>query len=117
MEIVIINQKITKKELKEIAQNNHGDMVKGVVDLSKNNMALGGDMHADAEEVMLNNGSKQEDLWGFNIFPDSPEDKRYEYISFINIRPRQNNFDMTIQDPTLRKKMKTVIEGLIDYHE
>ena len=60
MEITIIKAKISKLQLQHIAQNNYGHMVKGVADLQLKMIALGGEMHADAEQKLLESGAKQE---------------------------------------------------------
>ncbi|OGX08404.1 MAG: hypothetical protein A2Z88_02185 [Omnitrophica WOR_2 bacterium GWA2_47_8] len=109
----IIRQPLTLNELNKIAQENHGEMAKGVVDLGRKIMALGGELHADAEAVLLKDGSKQEDLWGFNIYPAKPRDQWVEYTSFINIRPSQNNRALKIQDVKLQERVRSVIESLI----
>ena len=114
MEIRIIKQKISPEELKSMAKANYGDMVKGVVDIQKKVLALGGELHADAEGVLLKNGSRQEDLWGFNIFPDREKEKRIEYTSLINIRPSHENFKIEIQSLDLRSRVKSVIDFFIE---
>jgi len=70
---------------------------------------LGGEMHADAEEILLKDGSKQADLWGFNILLDKAKDECLMYESFINIRPRDNNKDLDVKDPKVRGEMKRII--------
>lgn len=114
MEIKIINQPISLSEADDIAQKNYGEMAKGVVDLNRKIIALGGELHADAESLLLENGSKQEDLWGFNIYPQKPREDRLKYTSFINIRPSQNNTAIEIQDENLKNEIKNVIESLIE---
>lgn len=114
MVVQVIREKINYRQLKQIAQENFGEMVKGVVDLKKKILALGGELHADAEAVLLKEGSKQEDLWGFNIYPDRPPAERIEYSSFINIRPSQGNRAMDIQDKNLKQRIGEVIGSLIE---
>lgn len=112
-EIIIITSQITLKELKEIAKQRFGDMVKGVVDLEKGIMALGGDLHADEEFLLLQNGSKQENLWGVNLYPDLPTEEMVEFDSMINIRPRQNNRSRDVENEEIRKQIFTIIKKLI----
>ncbi len=114
MDIKIIKKRITEVELKQIAEDSFGDLVKGVVDINLRMMALGGELHADCESVLLANGSKQPDLWGFNIYLDSSKEDRIEFISFINIRPKNGNRSMEILDKNLRSKMKEIIDLLIE---
>lgn len=114
MNIKIYISKVPLQELKAHAQATFGDMVKGVVDLRQRSLALGGELHADCEKVLLEHGSKQEDLWGFNIYPDKTKSDRLEYTSLINIRPTQNNLHVEVKDEGRRQQMRSVIDGLID---
>ena len=109
MGIQIINRSISKIELTELAKEYYEDLIKGVVDIERKIVALGGEMHADAEEVLLKNGSKQSDLWGFNILLNKPREECLMYESFINIRPRDNNKALEVSDPAVREKMKSII--------
>ena len=98
---------IEKKDLEIYKSNPYDSMIKYVVDISKSLIALGGEMHSDAERVLLENGSIQEYLWGANIYPwgDIIE---IEYTSLINIRPNSGNRSMEIQDDTIREKVKKI---------
>lgn len=113
MQIKIIKNPITKLELEKLAKSNYGNMIKGVVDVEKDIIALGGELHADAETVLLQQGSIQENLWGFNIYTDLPKNKRIEYTSFINIRPSHDNNSLEVQNRILKNKIKIIIDKLI----
>ncbi|MFH1283402.1 MAG: DUF5674 family protein [bacterium] len=113
MNIEIIKTKISKQKLHKIAKNNYGNMVKGVIDIHLKIIALGGELHADAEAILLQKGSNQQDLWGFNIYIDKPISKRIQYTSFINIRPAQNNRSLEIKNAELKAKIKRIIDSLI----
>lgn len=114
MVIEIIKDKISKEKLKVIAANNYGNMLKGVVDINQKIIALGGELHADAEEMLLQNDSIQKYLWGFNIYPDKSNEERLEYTSFINIRPSQGNRSLEIQDQELKNKIRKIVDSLIE---
>lgn len=109
MDIKIIDKKISDAELREIARDFYGDIIKGVVDVRREILAMGGEYHMDANNVLIENGSKQEDIWGFNWYFDRQGDEKIEYISLINIRPKQNNRTMEVEDETLRGRIKKVI--------
>jgi len=109
MLIKIIDQKITESELREIAKDFYIVMIKGVVDVERGILAMGGDYHIDANIVLIENGSRQQDIWGFNWYFDRAGDERIEYVSLINIRPAQGNRTMEVQDMSLRDTMKTII--------
>lgn len=81
---LIIRKKASKKELQEISERFSG-YIKVVVDIKRKTLAGGGDRHADDEKILLEDGSKQRDLWGggFDL-----ETKEVDYNSIINLRPR-----------------------------
>lgn len=113
MEIKIITDTISKEEVKKLAEDTFGDMVKAVVDIEKKIIAIGGELHADAEAVLIDYGSKQKNIWGINIYPDKPKNERIEYISLINIRPKQNNMSMKIEDTALQNIINEIINSVI----
>ncbi len=88
-------------------------MVKGVVDVEQGVIAIGGEYHIDANNILIQNGSQQKNLWGFNVRLDKPPDSWIEYTSLINIRPAEGNPDMEIQDLALRATMKKIIDSRI----
>ena len=64
----ILQQAISISELKELAQNTFGDMIKCVADVKRGLLAVDADLHADLERLLLEDGSAQESLWGFNLW-------------------------------------------------
>lgn len=109
----IIRLRLTPDELHAIMTTRTGDMLKVVVDLSRRLLALGLDLHADGEQALLDDGSRQEDLWGANVYPEKQRAAAIEYTSLINIRPRQDNRSMNIQDPTRREAVAAVLHELL----
>lgn len=112
MEIKIVRTKISKDELKKLAQAQFGDMVKAVVDIQTGVMAIGGELHSDAEALLIDDGSSQQDLWGINLYPESQRNL-IEYKSLINIRPHQNNRSLGIQDENIKAAIKKTVDGLL----
>jgi len=114
MSIHILTNKISRAELKTIAQETFEVMVKAVVDVEKGTLALGGELHADANAALLESGSEQKHLWGINLYPDKKLEDWIEYIALINIRPATGNRSMEIKDPHLRGKIQEIICTLIE---
>jgi hypothetical protein len=112
-EIVVIDRRIEPATLRRLVEEQFEDMVKFVVDLERGIAAVGGELHADEEEVLLARGSRQEDLWGANYYPGRGPDGCIEYTSLINIRPAQGNRGMTIDDPELRARIRDLTYRLI----
>ena len=113
MEIKVFDSQISKEELLALAKSGYGDMVKGVIDINKRLLVLGGELHSDCEQVLLDRGSKQADLWGFNIYPGKTRGEYLEYTSLINIRPRQGNMDRDIKDLNLRRQIKNIVDEMV----
>lgn len=109
----IIENKITLSELATIAEEGFGDFVKAVVDIEKGSMVIGGELHADEESLLLANGSKQENLWGINIYPENTVDTRIEFDSMINIRPKTGNRSRGVDDVTTQTKIIKIVNDLI----
>jgi len=78
-----------------------------------NRLAVGGEMHADAEQLLLEAGAHQAELWGANFYPFEPPGKRIEYTSFINIRPRDGNRSMEVEGVEIRAQIKRLCQELL----
>jgi len=88
-------------------------MVEFVADVGRGVIALGGELRADAEQVLLDAGSRQEDLWGANYYPGRGRHGCVEFTSLINISPTRGNRGMEIADPVLRERILTMAHELI----
>ena len=113
MAIQIIRTAITRAELSSAAESQFGDMVKGVVDVQRRLLAIGGELHSDEESDLLEDGSEQNDLWGINLYPAEAGDDWIEFDSMINIRPALNNRSRDVEDPALRDTIRSVVTGLV----
>ena len=109
----IITEAITKQELKELALERFGDLVKAVVDIERGVMSVGGELHSDEEAQLLENGSEQNNLWGINLYPDLSADQWLEFDSMINLRPGQNNSSRGVEDEQIRKKIVRIVNSLV----
>ena len=105
----IVNEKISHADLAKISEHYFGDMTKGVVDVEKEIVAIDAELHADLETLLLENGSRQEQLWGINLYSDENGEDFIEFDSLINIRPRQNNRGRGVNDPAIREKIREII--------
>lgn len=107
--ILIFIKKATVRELDKI-QAEYGSFVKVVVDIEKEIIAAGAAMHYDEEKLLLEDGSKQANLWGGGIDLESGE---IDFDSMINIRPNQDNHSRTVMDVGTQAKMRMVIKKLL----
>ena len=113
MSIEIIRDKISKNKLSDIAKNQFGDFVKAVADIEKEIMAIGGELHADEEVILLEQGSEQANLWGINLYPQKSGDEWIEFNSMINIRPSQGNLSRGVESEEVRERIRKVVEKLV----
>jgi hypothetical protein len=109
----LIDKSISITELKKKSSQMFGGLVKAVVDIKKEVMVVDGQMHADEEKYLLDTGSKQDDLWGINLYPDLKGDNFIEFDSIINVRPRLNNFSRGIENKAIRKKIIMIVNQLL----
>jgi len=102
----IVNDKISVDELRKIAEETFGELVKAVVDVEKEVMAVVGELHSDEEMLLLSSGSKQKNLWSINLYPEKyPNEDWIEFDSIINLRPYFGNKSRGVDDPEVRKKL------------
>ncbi|MDY7015148.1 MAG: DUF5674 family protein [Cyanobacteriota bacterium] len=109
MKIHLIRDRATKEQLDEMLQALKG-YIKLAVDVERGILAGGGELHAECESVLLEDGSRQENVWGADW---NPFTQKVTYESLINIRPRQNNRSMEIQDSKLREQIARVVQNLL----
>lgn len=113
MEIKIVREPIKLDELREIAKNQFGNLVKAVVDIEQEIMAIGGELHADEEILLSEDGSRRENTWGINLYPEKTGDDWIEFDSMINIKPQHNNRSRGVENADIQEKIKTIINKLV----
>ncbi len=109
----LVNKQITTKELKMMSSRTFGGLIKCVVDIKKGIMIVDADMHADQEKFLLETGSKQDDLWGINLYPELPPSEFIEFDSMINVRPRLNNFSRGVENKKIRELIIKTVTKLV----
>lgn len=106
----ILDAVVTVVELRQIAATVFGDMIKAVVDVDRELIAIDAELHSDLEALLLENGSKQNSLWGINFYPDIDDDDFVEFDSMVNIRPSQGNKSRGVDSPEVQKKIMRVVD-------
>ena len=110
----VIKDRISVDELKEMAQEMFGNLVKAVVDVEEGVMSIGGELHSDEEAQLLEQGSKQHDLWGINLYPEMEDDCWIEFDSLINIRPSAGNRTRGVDDSEIREAIVEIVNNLVE---
>ena len=110
----LVSKKVSLKEIKKVAGDKFGDLVKAVVDVDKKIMVIDGELHSDEEALLLSKGSKQENLWGINLYPELKGKDFIEFDSMINVKPSFGNASRGVDDPRVRAKIIKIVENLIE---
>ncbi len=105
-----ISEKIILKEYNSFFRN----MIKAVVDIENELIAIDAELHADLEAFLLSEGSKQENLWGINLYLGKDKKDWIEYTALINIRPSADNRWMEIENTKIRKKIEEIVKKLVN---
>ncbi|MFQ5766949.1 MAG: DUF5674 family protein [Acidobacteriota bacterium] len=113
MRTVTTQEPISLDALCRLAAERFGDLVKAVIDLERQIMIVDADLHADQEAELLAGGSRQQNLWGINFYPDLPESDWIEFDSMINLRPSFGNRSRGVDDPATREKIVELVHRLV----
>lgn len=96
----------SKEEIGKLKEQ-FGSYIKTVIDTEKGVCSAGANRHFESERILLEQGSKQSDLWGGGV---DLETREIDFNSFINIRPKDGNTSNEIQDAKIRKQYKKLSE-------
>lgn len=108
--IHLLRSRATQEQLTEMLEE-LTEYVKLAVDVKREMVVGGGELHADCETVLLEDGSEQGDVWGADWWPLT---KEVRYGSFINIRPGRNNPAMEILDPAIRDRVNVIVRSFFE---
>ncbi len=101
-----IDRKLSKSDILGLRRN-YGDYIKLTIDIENEWIVAGGELHSDGEKILLEKGSKQDDIWGGGL---NLIDKQIDTTAVLNIRPRLNNDNLEILDTEIRKKFHAIIK-------
>jgi len=107
--IHLIRSHASQQQIEEMLQA-LGTYIKLAVDIQRRVVAGGGALHADCEAILLEDGSRQEDVWGADWIPGA---QQVTFESLINIRPRQNNPSLEILDSGIRDRVAEIVTPLL----
>jgi hypothetical protein len=113
MGTILVTKPISTQRIRETGEELFGDMVKAVIDIEKGVMAIGAELHSDEEAFLIERNSRQENLWGINLYTERALPEMVEFDSMINIRPRQNNRSRGVEDPGVRDRIIAIVTTLV----
>ena len=111
----LIREKVLVQQLEKMAEKSSRGLVKAVVDVEQEIMVVDADLHADQENLLLEqHDSSQTNLWGINIYPARVGEIGWiEFDSMINLRPSWGNKSRGVDDPRLQEKIRTIVKKLV----
>jgi len=107
--VEIITKTLLPEKLKQMAAATFGNLVKAVVDVERELVAVDAELHSDLEALLLENGSEQKNLWGINLYPEMPGAEFLEFDSMINMRPSQGNRSRGVENEEIREKIVEIV--------
>jgi len=114
MDIKVTGTPITIAEVSKLASQQFGNLIKATVDVEQGIIALGGELHADEEQTLLEADSKQKNLWGIILYPEKFGTEDFvEFDSMINIRPSQGNMSRGVENESVRKQIWDVVSRIV----
>ena len=107
-------KRISLSELRLMAEKSYIELVKANVDVARRILVVDAELHADIEAYMIDNGSRQEEIWGVNLYPkDYGTNDFIEFDSMINIRPSQKNQSRYVQDENIRGLIVEIVNEVV----
>ncbi len=105
----IIKTTLKVDELKQMAAATFGNLVKAVIDVERELIAVDAELHSDLEALLLEDGSKQKNLWGINLYTEIQGDDFVEFDSMINMRPSQGNRSRGVENEEMRGRIIKIV--------
>ena len=104
----LLGHPLTIEEINNLRKT-FGDYLKLTVDIEKECLVAGGELHADGEKLLLKEGSNQDNIWGGGI---NLKDKQIDAAAILNLRPRLENDNLEILDPQRRERFFSVVKRI-----
>ena len=115
METRIIKDEVTRDELKMLAREQYGDIIKAVVDVNQEIMGVGGELHIDIQSLLVEKENSQgQDTWGINLYLEKSGDDFIEFDSMINLKPLLGNKTRGVENVEIQNKIREIINKLVE---
>lgn len=115
METRIVKDIISLEELKELAHEQYGDIIKAVVDVRQEIMGVGGELHIDIQSILVERENSQgPDTWGINLYLDKSGEEFIEFDSMVNLKPSLGNKTRSVEDQEIQNKIREIVNKLVE---
>lgn len=114
METKIVKEGITREELRTLAHEQYGDLIKAVVDVAQSIMGVGGELHIDIQSLLIEKAeSKGDTTWGVNLYLDKTGDDFIGFDSMVNLKPLIGNRTRGVDDEVVRTAIRDIVARLV----
>ena len=114
METRIVKEKISLDELRSLAHEQYGDIIKAVVDVAQEVMGVGGELHVDIQSLLIEKEHSRGDMtWGINFYMDKTGDDFIEFDSMINLKPLSKNMTRGVESEEIQAKIRGIVSRLV----
>jgi len=114
METRIIKDKTSREELKALAHEQYGDIIKAVVDVDQEIMGVGGELHIDIQSILIEKENSQgQNTWGINLYLDKTGEDFIEFDSMVNLKPISGNKTRSIESQEIQNKIREIVDKLV----
>ncbi len=114
METKIVKDNITLDELRSLAREQYGDLIKAVVDTELGIMGVGGELHVDIQSLLIEKEHARGDTtWGINLYLEKTGDEFIEFDSMVNLKPSLGNMTRGVGNKDIRDKIKEIVGRLV----
>ncbi len=114
METKIVKDGITMSELRKLAREQYGDVIKAVVDIDQDIMGVGGELHVDIQSLLIEKEHSRGDMtWGINLYVDKTGDEFIEFDSMVNLKPASGNRTRGVEDEAIRAKIRAIVHEMV----
>lgn len=113
-EIKVIKESISRAELKRLASEQFGDVIKAVVDVEQGIMGVGGELHVDIQSLLVEKeNSRGEDTWGINLYLEKSGEEFIEFDSMVNLKPALGNKTRSVESTEIKSEIREMIGKLV----
>ena len=114
VETRIVKDPISKDELKKLAHELYGDIIKAVVDVEQGILGVGGELHVDIQSQLIEKeNSRGEDTWGINLYLEKSGEDFIEFDSMTNLKPLLGNKTRGIEDVGIQNKIREIVAKMV----
>jgi hypothetical protein len=107
----LAKKKLSIEQIRQV-QKKYGDYIKITADIEKKEIVIGCTLHVDGEKILLENGSRQDDIWGGGLDFIS---KEIDATAVLNLRASLDNNSLEILDPRRREKFIALVKDIFEY--